>query len=310
MTIETVATIQARADHIAVRQLRTIDECKYFQEVQRRVWVGEDEVDIVPIHVLITQAKNGGMLLGAFTDDGPEFTGGMVGLTFGWPAFTGEGGSKQLKFCSHMAGVLPDWHGKGVGLRLKLAQREILLADGQMDLMTWTYDPLQRVNAVFNIHRLGATCVTYMHNVYGEMQDQLNAGMPSDRFQVDWRMRSRRVAHALSPQRAHHDWLHAPMKILPTRPLTEGSSLRAPVRSGLILDERPLAVPIPDSVAALRSEPGLLLDWRLFLREAMDESFAAGFKVVDCAPLPAQGGWHYILVPRENKLDDAWLDDA
>jgi predicted GNAT superfamily acetyltransferase len=310
MTIKTIATNPNPATSISVRQLRTIDECKYFQEVQRRVWVGEDEVDIVPIHVLITQAKNGGMLLGAFTDDGPEFTGGMVGLTFGWPAFTGEGGSKQIKFCSHMAGVLPDWHGKGVGLRLKLAQREILLADEQMDLMTWTYDPLQRVNAVFNIHRLGATCVTYMHNVYGEMTDDLNAGMPSDRFQVDWRMRSRRVAHALSPQRAHHDWLHAPMKILPTRPLTEGSSLRAPVRSGLILDERPLAVPIPDSVAALRSEPGLLLDWRLFLREAMDESFAAGFKVVDCAPLPAQGGWHYILVPRENELDDAWLDDA
>jgi predicted GNAT superfamily acetyltransferase len=299
----------AQADSITIRRLYTLEECALFQEVQRRVWGGEAEIDIVPVHVLVTQAKNGGLLLGAFAENGPEATGGMVGLTFGWPALAEVNGGKILKFCSHMAGVLPTWQGCGIGLRLKVAQREILLADGLMDYMTWTYDPLQRVNAVFNIHRLGATCVTYMRNVYGEMQDHLNAGMPSDRFQVDWRLRSRRVEAALSPQRQRFEWQTLPLEVLSTRPVTFGSSICAPISTFLSLDGRPLAVPLPESVAALRNIPGLLMEWRLFLREAMEQGFGAGYKVVDCVQLP-EGGWHYLLVPQQNTIGGDWLDEG
>ena len=84
-----------------------------------------------------------------------------------------------------MAGVLPAWQGQGLGLALKLAQRQAILEQGLTDWVTWTYDPLQRTNAVFNIHRLGAVCNTYKANWYGEMRDGLNAGTPSDRCQVD-----------------------------------------------------------------------------------------------------------------------------
>jgi predicted GNAT superfamily acetyltransferase len=276
--------------------LQGIEDCRHFQEVQRRVWGGETETDIVPIHVLVTQAKNGGMLLGAFAADGPEATGGMVGLAFGWPAFASVAGEPRLKFCSHMIGVLPHWQGQGVGLRLKLAQRESLLAAGLMDWMTWTYDPLQRVNAVFNIHRLGATCVTYMRDVYGQMADNLNAGMPSDRFQVDWYLASERVNYALSPQRQKASWQEIELEILPTRPVTMGSRVREPVEITLRLQGDPLAVPLPDSVASLRIEKGLLMAWRLFLRHTMEQSLAAGYKVVDCVDLPGRG-WHYILTP-------------
>lgn len=280
---------------IVIRSLITVEECQHFQELQHRVWVGEPDTEIVPIHVLITQAQNGGMLLGAFAADGPESSGGMVGLAFGWPGFSAVDGAPKLKFCSHMVGVLPHWHGRGVGLRLKLAQREILLAQGQTEWMTWTYDPLQRVNAAFNMHRLGALCSTYKRNQYGEMQDHLNAGMPSDRFQVDWYMRSQRVENAISEQPVHEDWSAATATMLPVRPLH--THVIAPVSTRLDLNGQPLAVPIPDSVASVRVEGGLLLEWRYYLREVAETCFAAGYQVIDCVHL-GDLGWRYIFAPK------------
>lgn len=281
---------------IEIRPLYTVQDCTHFQTVQRRVWGSEDEVDVVPIHVLVTHAKNGGMLLGAFAPDGPLETGGMVGIAFGWPAFVNVQGQPQLKFCSHMVGVLPQWHGQGIGLRLKLAQRQILLAENQIEWMTWTYDPLQRINAVFNIHRLGATCTTYIEDAYGTMDDEFNAAMPSDRFQVDWHMSSPRVQQVLADNGQSTDWQTAPLQILTTQPLSSNPKIRQPGHAELVVDERPLAVPLPESVGALRQEAGLLMDWRLYLRQAMSQSFAAGYSVVDCVRL-ADLGWHYMLMP-------------
>jgi predicted GNAT superfamily acetyltransferase len=288
--------MSTQSSPITIRPLRSFEDCYHFQETQHRVWAGEPDREIVPIHVLITQIKNGGMVWGAFAPDGPEATGGMVGLAFGWPGLAQVEGRQQIKFCSHMLGVLPSWQGRGVGLRLKLAQRDYLLAEGLTDWMTWTYDPLQRVNAAFNIHRLGATCATYIRNLYGEMQDHLNAGMPSDRFQVDWRVCSERVESALSAQPPQVDWTTIPLQILPSRRLNVGSHVYAPVDSRLSLDGRALAVPLPHSVASLRVEGSLLMDWRLFLRHAIEESLTAGYTVVDCVELRDRG-WYYILTP-------------
>ncbi len=95
-----------------------------------------------------------------------------------------------------MAGVHPDYRDQRRRLRLKLAQREHVLAQG-IDLITWTFDPLETRNASLNFHKLGAVCNTYIRNLYGAMRDGLNAGLPSDRFQVDWWIRSERVVERL-----------------------------------------------------------------------------------------------------------------
>jgi len=91
---------------ITIRPIITIEECQYFQELERRVWSSE-EIDIMPIHVLVTVAKNGGIALGAFTADGPPELGGMVGTTLGWHGLGVDKttGHAQIKLCSHMAGV-------------------------------------------------------------------------------------------------------------------------------------------------------------------------------------------------------------
>jgi len=125
---------------ITIKPLTDIDSFHHFQKLEQIVWSSPDD-DLVPIHVLVTVCKNGGLLLGAYVDDGPEECGGMVGATFGWPGFGKEHtGSKRIKFCSHQLGVHSEWQGHGIGRKLKLAQREAVLAQGQTDWITWTYE--------------------------------------------------------------------------------------------------------------------------------------------------------------------------
>lgn len=310
---------------IVVRPVETQEQCQHFQRVEQRVW-GSDDESIVPLHVLITLAHNGGLVMGAWADDGPADTGGMVGIVAGWlgaavppgsamPPDAQAGASPRIKFCSHMAGVLPQWQRRRVGLRLKLAQADWIRAQGITDWVTWTYDPLQRANAVFNIHRLGATSRTYIRNLYGEMTDALNAGGPSDRFQVDWWLGSERVrqateraaAHlaaedaaeesaraATEPQAAHDGHRYPGLQVLPT---TQAGAFRAPVDRLPPLDGAPLALPLPDDIAALRrGDRALALAWRHWLRLQMERAFAGGYTVVDCLHV-AHHDWCYILTP-------------
>ena len=282
---------------ITIRHIKELSECEGFQQVERLVW-GSEDADVVPTHVLITLAKNGGLVLGAFADDGPEITGGMVGLALGWlgtgvdPATPDA--SARMKFCSHMAAVIPAWQGQRVGLRLKLAQRDYVLAQGLTEWMTWTYDPLFRANCVFNIHRLGATSTTYMRNIYGVMTDELNRGAPSDRCQVDWRLNSAHVIQRLDDNIPHPAWEPENLEILPSE--INAAGFTVPGEPTFFGHGRPLAVPIPSDITAVRrGDHALSLAWRFYLRTVLEDAFAAGYTLVDCVHLPHHG-WHYILV--------------
>jgi predicted GNAT superfamily acetyltransferase len=293
--------IKSSTDTITIRVLKEAEECDYFQEIERAVW-GSEDADVVPTHVLVTVSKNGGLVLGAFAEDGPEFSGGMVGIALG---FLGLGtdpatpdAPPRLKFCSHMAGVLPEWQGKHVGLRLKHAQRDFVLKQGITDWMTWTYDPLFRANGVFNIHRLGATSATYMRNIYGEMTDDLNRGVPSDRCQVDWRLSSAHVVQKVAAETGvkspHAHWEADILEILPSH--SNAAGFAVPGEPTFVGDGRPLAVPIPSDIVAIRrGDFELSLAWRMYLRTILEEAFDAGYTMVDCIHLPNHG-WRYILV--------------
>jgi predicted GNAT superfamily acetyltransferase len=166
------------------------------------------------------------------------------------------------------------------------------LAQGATEIATWTYDPLQRVNGVFNIHRLGATSNTYIRDVYGELDDAFNVGLPTDRLLVDWRLCSKRVVAALESSRQNTSWPLTEIEVIHSRPDKGGTLIRS---VDLRLNGAPLAAPLPDNVVALREQGNpLLLEWRLFLRAVLEQAFAAGYTLVDCIEIP-QHGWHYIL---------------
>ena len=261
------------------------------ERLQSEVWNLPD-VEIVPLHVLVTAAKNGGLLLGAFDGDR------LAGFVFGFPGLTADG---RLKHCSHMAGVHPDYRDQNLGYRLKLAQREVVLSQG-IDLITWTFDPLEARNAWLNFHKLGAVCNTYLRNVYGDMRDGLNAGLPSDRLQVDWWIGSEWVERRL---RGEDDPPSSSSSLRGRRagsggeegaregdPPSSNSSLRGR-RAGSgplspwetakrgVRGDRPL-IAVPASFQAIKSaDMDLARQWRIETRRLFEDAFREGYAVTD-----------------------------
>jgi predicted GNAT superfamily acetyltransferase len=268
------------SDSIAIRPLTTSDDMRAAEGLQRLVWPG-DETEIVPVHMLLAVAHGGGVALGAFDGDR------LVGLVFGFlgtdSASPDRVAMARLKHCSHMLGVHPDYRDRSIGYRLKVAQRLAVLEQG-IRLVTWTYDPLQSRNAYLNVRRLGAVCKTYLREVYGEMRDGLNAGLPSDRFLVDWWITSHRVSSRLESQRPPLDLAHF---------LDAGAQKLNPAALGP--DDLPRPTDHPESPAgslALVEIPpdfGRLKErdlelgraWRAHTRHVFEQAFAAGYLVTD-----------------------------
>jgi predicted GNAT superfamily acetyltransferase len=199
----------------------------------------------------------------------------------------------------------------GLGFLLKRAQWQMVRHQG-IDLITWTYDPLLSRNAHLNISRLGAVCQTYQREVYGEMRDQVNIGLPSDRFQVDWWVNSQRVKRRLSrrPRRsldlAH--FLSAGVQIInPTHLTSQGlshpfskdpSEIVSQQDSNLLLLEIP-----PDFQSLKEMDASLALEWRLHTRYLFENLFERGYLVTDFVYLPAtQPRSFYILSYGESTL--------
>ncbi len=248
------------------------------------------DIEVIAHDLLMTAQKNGGVLLGAFDQvDGDER---LVGFVFG---FVGLSPSGEVKHCSHIAGVAAEYRDRNVGYLLKLAQREQALAQG-IKLITWTFDPLQSRNARFNFHKLGATCSTYLRNLYGEMRDALNAGVPSDRFEVDWRLASSRVEERVrgkSPEQLPSTLQSSGVALV--NPPIEGELLR-PADQASPLEGGRLLIQIPSDFQRLKAaDLELAHAWRQHTRAIFEEAFAGGYAVVD---LLVENGRSYYLLER------------
>src|SRR5207245_2620649 len=145
-------------------------ECRQVAALEMEVWGYADKEDVVPPPVLIVAAKRGGILLGGFDESDV-----MKGFVYSIPAVK----NGTLTQWSHMLGVTPDARNSGLGLRLKLAQRERALEMG-IDLVEWTYDPLQALNAHLNFTKLGVVVEEYEENIYGVSSSPLHRGSPTD----------------------------------------------------------------------------------------------------------------------------------
>ncbi|MCI0418256.1 MAG: GNAT family N-acetyltransferase [Acidobacteria bacterium] len=162
--------------------LQDIDQLRQCVEIQRRAW-GFADADIVPLRSLVVCAKIGGQVFGAVDSSGQ-----VLGFLNAFPGYR----DGQVYLHSNMMGVLPECQNQGIGRQLKLAQREEALSRG-INLVEWTFDPLEIRNARINLELLGAVCRKYLVNVYGVSTSHLHGGMPTDRLIAEWHLNSARV---------------------------------------------------------------------------------------------------------------------
>jgi len=261
-------------------------EFEAIELLQARIW--GTAIGITPGIFLFIIAKEGGVVLLAFEDDKP------VGFNYGIIGLTAE---NQVKLASHQTGVLPGYQDRGLGFDLKLAQREAALARN-LNHITWTFDPLQGRNARLNLRKLGAVCDSYIPDLYGDMPDALNKGLPSDRFNVDWWIASAHVAQRLGERSVEPDLDPAAVKVLnKARRVKRGFAPPAdafdwPVGQCCLVE-------VPADISGLkRQAPDIALAWRLHTRQIFHAVFSQGYTAVD---LLHRDGYSYYLLEKDWK---------
>ena len=274
-----------------IRDVEGEPEFHAIENIQKEAWQFSD-LDVVPAATLIATQHAGGIVLGAFDDDS------MIGFAYAFPAL--EDGRSSMH--SHMLAVKPDYRNCQTGFYLKVAQRQRALERG-LDEITWTFDPLQSLNAHLNFEKLGVISNRYIPNFYGDASSSpLHSGFGTDRLWVRWLLNSERVkqrASSAEPERA-------------TGLSVEANDLAGFIGSALIYgdDARPMlgdfsnlstnrcSIEIPNDINGLKQrKPELGVEWREATRAAFLAALDEGFVVNNFARVETEGAprWFYSL---------------
>src|SRR2546427_4907805 len=219
---------------VQIRRARGVEDYQKIVELEKQVWGYADPADLAAVPILMIANRFGGAVLVA---EGPAQL--LIGFAM---ANLGRRSQRKLFWWSHMTAVAQEYQNRGIGLRLKLRQREEALASG-IDEIQWTFDPLQRLNAHFNLHKLGVIVRRYEENVYGYSSSRLHQGLPTDRFVAEWRLSMDRTK---SPE------------------------------------DKQLFLEIPTGINQLRrNDLAAAKDWQDRIRETSQRQFAAGYVITD-----------------------------
>lgn len=287
------AACAAERAGVDVRLLERPPDLAEAHRLLARVWGGEP--DVGP-DLLRAVGFAGGYVAGAHRD------GTLVGVSVALVGWHPADPAPHLH--SHVTGAAPEAQGGGIGFALKQHQRAWALAQGFGEVV-WTYDPLLRRNAWFNLARLGAGAAGYLVDFYGDMLDPVNAGQGSDRLLVRWRLDSSaaRAAATGRPVAAGAAGLPAggaaPARVL----LAVGDDGEpVPGPGGTEEGHGPLLCGIPPDVEALRrSDPAAARRWRAAVRAALGERLGAGWRIAGFD----RGGW-YVLVDDQQDEETPW----
>ena len=253
----------ASAPEISKIQIREIDELaqmRAVEELQKEIW-GIPDLDVVPLTHLVAAREAGGVLIGAFEGDM------LIGFVYGFPSFE----RRQLAHHSHMLAVKPDYRNIDLGRRLKLAQREHVMAQG-IGLISWTFDPLQSLNAYFNFSKLGVLADRYLPDFYGEDAASFLHQTGTDRLWVSWFVSSERVQRKISGASDEVGFSAAPS-------LIEVDQDDSPRRNAFS-DEDRVVIEIPSNIDALQQQNReTAWRWREETRWAFTEALKTGYFV-------------------------------
>jgi predicted GNAT superfamily acetyltransferase len=243
---------------LSIKNLQTVEELEAVYQLESLIWSVEDTV---PVNHTVATVKNGGFVLGAF------FQEKLIGFQYSFPGFDGE----KSYLCSHSLGIHPEYRAFGIGERLKRVQKDTAMEKGY-DLITWTYDPLETVNGNLNLHKLRAVGAKYIENAYGEMADNMNAGISTDRFLIEWRIKEPAIQNSMEALG------HQPQVI---STIVENGYL-IPSETDLNQISSKLLVPVPGDFQKIKKDDfSLALKWREKTNEVFTHYLGAGWVVTD-----------------------------
>ncbi|MEU6783339.1 GNAT family N-acetyltransferase [Nonomuraea angiospora] len=258
---------------VEVRELHEMAEFEQVGAVFEDIWHFGASAPPITIELMRALAHAGGYVAGAF--EGGRLVGGSVG-------FLASGNSLH----SHVTGAVA---GRGIGLELKLHQRLWALERG-LERITWTYDPLMRRNAHFNLAKLGARPREYLPSFYGVMDDAINRGDESDRLLTVWPLSDPHVealARREPPGSEPRGSDGLPVGAVVALADVGGQPVRGPVDADTVL------VAVPADIAGLRgADPGTAKAWRHAVRDVLGGLMAEGRAVTGFA------GKSYYVVER------------
>jgi len=239
------------------------------ESFQKEIWACDDR-DIVPLTILVATREIGAILVGAF--DGPL----LIGFAY---CLVGRE-DEHMVHHSHMLAVNPSYRNLNLGYRLKLAQRDRALAQG-VTRMTWTFDPLQSLNAHFNFGKLGVLSDTYKINFYGETTSSFLHQIGTDRLWVTWHLASSRVQARLKTKnqsKASNFDLDRVACLVQVGP----NNVPQRSRSEEVAGQEIVSIEIPTDINAVqRDSPQLAVRWREATRWAFRKALSSGYQVED-----------------------------
>lgn len=260
---------------IIIRDIEGVSELRAVETLQKEVW-GCADLDVAPLTMFVATREVGAVLIGAYY--GSE----LVGFVYGFPGY--EHG--HATHHSHMLAVLPAYRNHRLGVKLKLAQRERVLAQG-INRITWTFDPLQSLNAYFNFAKLGVVADSYKINFYGEATSSFLHQIGTDRLWVSWLLNSERVRSRLQP--AGQQSLVSAVEASELLVVDSDNAPRQNIPSQISCHER-LAIEIPGDINDLQRRTGALaIAWREATRWAFTEAMMGGYLVDEFHRLTRSG---------------------
>lgn len=219
----------------------------------------------IPIHQTYTALNNGGIILCAYAHDQ------MIGYSYSFAGFH----NNQSYLCSHMLGILPQYRQKGLGERMKLKQAEIARKIGYSKI-TWTYDPLESRNAYVNIHKLQAIGAHYKENHYGDLNDALNQGLPTDRIVIEWFLNRKLERNNYENGSSKRNKSNQLITISLDQPMISNNFYKDLTKSDHWV------VPIPNNFQGLKKQNIKLAKiWRYTIRQVFLKLFSLGFIATD-----------------------------
>ena len=286
---DAAAARAAKAAGVAVRELASLDELDAMVGVFDQIWDPDGGNSSVRLDLLRAMTKAGNYASGAYDAANGALVGACMGF-FGPPS--------RAELHSHIAGVVPAGLGRSVGFALKVHQRAWCLRR-DVRLIAWTYDPLIRRNAYFNLVKLGARPVEYLRNFYGVMDDAINGGTETDRMLVHWDLRAdvARDASAGRPRPASFDAERSRGAVVALSAGPDGLPVPGPPLSGGPRSRR-LLVGVPADIEAMRlSDPAGAAAWRTALRDVLSPLVAGGARVTGFD----RTGWYVVSTGREER---------